>query len=190
MGKMKKRIIAVVIALGFVGIARATLVDSNSIVQDDIEYYIQTDKAIYDLGENVQMLYRVTNLGTEDVTFSFGGDPEWNFWVEKDGDYVWQAVEGWWATIVNFTLAPSEYKEYPYEWDMRDNDGVLVSLGEYNVIGGFDAGVPDNYEYSRVSVPIVIIPEPCSLTLFAAGLCILNHFNNKRRNNYVEREKL
>jgi hypothetical protein len=51
-----------VIVLSCAGMAGATLVNSNSIVQDDIEYYIQTNKAVYDLGENVEMLYRVTNL--------------------------------------------------------------------------------------------------------------------------------
>ena len=31
--------------------AKANLVNSNSIVEDDIEYYMQTDKDVYDLGE-------------------------------------------------------------------------------------------------------------------------------------------
>jgi len=34
-------------------------VNSNSITQNNIEYYMQTDKSVYDLGENVEMLYRV-----------------------------------------------------------------------------------------------------------------------------------
>ncbi len=55
--------------------AKANLVNSNSIVEDDIEYYMQTDKDVYDLGENVEMLYRVTNLGSEDVSFTFPNGP-------------------------------------------------------------------------------------------------------------------
>jgi hypothetical protein len=49
---------------------------SNSMIVDDIEYYMQADDSIYDLSEDVEMLYRVTNLSSEEVTFSFGGSPE------------------------------------------------------------------------------------------------------------------
>ncbi len=41
--------------------APANSVNSNSIVKGDIEYYLQTDKAVYEAGETVQKLYRVTN---------------------------------------------------------------------------------------------------------------------------------
>lgn len=169
-------IVTVVLVLGTCQVARATPVDSNSIIQDGIEYYIQTDKFVYDLGENVEMLYRVTNLRQEDVTFSFPGTPEWNFWVEKDGENIWTAVEGWWLIGSGFTLAPSEYKEYPFEWDMRDAEDNLVNIGEYDVIGGLDGGTSihsKDYDFTRVSVPITIVPEPCSLALFTVGLSIL-----------------
>ena len=174
---MKKRIIVVLIALSFVGIARATLVNSNSIVQDDIEYYIQTDKAIYDLGENVQMLYRVTNEGSEDVTFAFPHSPEWNFWVEKDEQHIWRAVNGWWTVMTQFTLGPSDSKEFPIFdppciWNMRDDEDNLVNIGKYDVIGGLYAGTGE-YDFTKVSVPITIVPEPVSLTLFIAGVPVL-----------------
>ena len=39
------------VLFGNASVARA--VNSNSIVQDDIEYYMQTDKSVYDLGEDV-----------------------------------------------------------------------------------------------------------------------------------------
>ena len=41
-------------------------VNSNSIIKDNIEYYIQTDKSVYKLGEKVEMLYRVTNKRGEE----------------------------------------------------------------------------------------------------------------------------
>ena len=37
--------------------------NSNSFIKENIEYYIQTDKKDYKLGENVGMLYGVTNKG-------------------------------------------------------------------------------------------------------------------------------
>jgi len=155
----------IVLALtGAVKEAGANLVNSNAIVIDNVEYYIQTDKAVYDLGENVEMLYRVTNRGAEDVTFAFGALPVWNFWVEKDGEHIWRAVNGWYAAATNLTISPGESREFPaldlpWIWNMRDKESNLVNAGEYSVIGGLYAG-PGLYEYSRVAVPIQIILEP------------------------------
>ena len=39
--------------------------NSNTIVDDGIEYYVQTDKSVYELGEHTEILYRITNLTNE-----------------------------------------------------------------------------------------------------------------------------
>jgi hypothetical protein len=166
-----------VLVLGITPIAMA-VPNSNSIIQDGIEYYTQTDKAVYELGEDVEMLYRVTNLTDVNVVFYLPNSPAWNFWVEKDGENIWTAVEGWYAFSSGFTLAPGEFKEFPvfspyYVWDMRNNENNLINVGEYDVIGGFDAGEAENYYYSRVSVPITIVPEPSSLAILLAGAVYL-----------------
>jgi len=169
---MKTQLLSIMLVLALVGCARANLVDSNSITKDGIEYYVQTDNAVYNLGENVEILYRVTNLREEEVTFSFPGWPEWNFWVEKDQENIWTAVSVWYTFPINFTLSPGEYKQYPLVWDMRDYKGnLLVDIGEYSVIGGFDDGPGGGgYDYSKVSVDIMIVPEPSTIVLLALGL--------------------
>jgi hypothetical protein len=183
-GDMKTIILATgfAVLLGIAPIATATL-NSNSIVQYGIEYYVQTDKSIYELGENVEMLYRVTNLRDEDVTFHFGGSPVWNFWVEKNGENIWTAVESWYGVLVDFTLSPGESKEFPdgnppYIWDMRDSEDNLINVGEYDVIGGLDGGAPEPDYDSMVSVPIIVVPEPSSLALLLG--CIF-YLTRKRR---------
>jgi hypothetical protein len=138
-------------------------VNSNSIVEDGIEYYVQTDKAVYVLGEDVEMLYRVTNLRDEEVTFSVLPSPPWNFWVRVDGNDIFRAVNGWWGVPTEFTLGPDECKEFPdstlpYAWDMRDKNGNIVNAGEYLVIGGLYSG-SGLYDYTKVGVPIKIISE-------------------------------
>jgi len=171
---LKKVVCAVIVTLVLAGCARANFINPNSVVEDGIEYYLQTDKSNYDLGEEVQMLYRVTNLGNEDATFSFPHSPEWNFWVERDGEDIWRAVNGWYMMITVFTLSSGESVEFPtdsqpYIWNMRDNGDNLVHVGEYNVIGGLYAGTGE-YDSTRVSVSIEIVPEPTSIALLGVGI--------------------
>jgi parallel beta-helix repeat protein/predicted outer membrane repeat protein len=143
------------------GLTRGRRINSNSKVVDGIEYYIQTDKAVYNLGGNVEMLYRVTNLGDQEVSLWFPHSPVYNFWVAKDGQDIWQAVNGWWDVITTLVLAPGESKEFPdyyppQIWDMRDRDGNLVGPGKYTVTGGLYAG-SGLWDFTRVSVDIRII---------------------------------
>jgi hypothetical protein len=145
------------------GHLRGRRVNSNSKVVDDIEYYIQTDKAVYKLGENVQMLYRVTNLGDQEVSMWFPHSPVYNFWVAEDGQDIWRAVNGWWDVITTLVLAPGESKEFPdyyppQIWDMRDRDGNLVSPGKYTVTSGLYAG-SGLWDFTRVSVNVRIISD-------------------------------
>jgi len=175
---MKTKVMATITAvlvLGMTQFARATLVNWNSIVEDEIEYYIQTDKAVYDLGENVQMLHRVTNLMNEDVTIPCSRAPEFNLWVQKDGGAIWSLIHifKWYSPGVE--LAVGEPKELSCNWDMRDDNGNLVELGIYAVVGvmynePWNYNNHGNYIPTEVAVPITIIPEPAAILLLAMGI--------------------
>jgi hypothetical protein len=160
-----------VLVLGTAQITMAEPHNSNSIILDEIEYYIQTDKPVYSLGENVEMLYRVTNLRDESVTFGFPHFPVYQFWVEKDGEQIWSAPNSWLFSVTELTLLPGEFREFPddfsppFIWRMRDNENNLVDLGTYNVIGGLYG-----YDYTKIAVPINIVPEPSSFLLLALGV--------------------
>ena len=39
--------------------------NSKTIIEDGIEYYVKTDKTVYELGEHTEILYRITNLTDE-----------------------------------------------------------------------------------------------------------------------------
>jgi len=135
-------------------------VNSNYRVEDGIEYYLEVDKFVYDSGEGVRMLYRVTNLSDEDVEFGFPGCPVWNFWVKKDGENIWAAVRLLLPVITTLELRAGEYEEYLYVWNMEDNEGGLVGPGEYDAVAGFDGGMEGSgyYDFSKVSVTIKIEP--------------------------------
>jgi hypothetical protein len=174
-GDMKKAIITIGLAavLGIAPLAMAG-VDSNSIIKDNIEYYFQTDKFIYTLGENVEMLYRVTNLGENDVTFHFIDQVQYKFMVEQNENLIWYTPKAGFPAESSFVLQPSEYKEYTKAWNMHDNQGVIVTPGIYDVTGSLHPVLlVEQDRYVPVSVSIDIIPEPASSLLFGTGLIVV-----------------
>ena len=172
---LKKLVCAGIVILASVVTAKATLVNSNSIVKDDIEYYMQTDKAIYNLGEDVEMLYRVTNLGGVDVTFEFTAGPvddRGDFIVEKDGERIWDNLgRPRTRNLTQFTLSPLESRDFTHLWDMTDSGGHQVTPGIYDVTGVLsNLRLAYAERYVPVAIQIEIIPEPSTLLLVGAGL--------------------
>ncbi|MBW8039652.1 MAG: PEP-CTERM sorting domain-containing protein [Planctomycetes bacterium] len=178
-----KKLACICISILFMTVsAKATLVDSNSfIVVDNIEYYMQTNKSVYDLGENVEMLYRVTNLGDEDVTLgSVVSDSlaYYEFRIMQDGIQIWSYP--YLSVVLGFTafhLGPYESKEGQTIWNMMNDNGTLptdddfpVNPGIYDVIGELDL---ISGERVPVSVSIEIIPEPATILLLGLGVLLL-----------------
>ncbi|MHC4571446.1 MAG: right-handed parallel beta-helix repeat-containing protein [Planctomycetota bacterium] len=163
---MKRKIISIIAAavLGMAGIADAAP-DSNSIVQDGIEYYIQTDKSIYNLGENVQMLFRVTNLRTENVIIGCSRSPEFNLLVQKDGETIWKKYEGWYWFSPGVELLAGESEEIVHSWDMKDYNGNPVEPGMYDVVGVMYNEPWNHYTHggsytvTKVASTITILPR-------------------------------
>jgi len=164
MEKIIITIAAVILAMG--GMAVGSAVNSNSIVEDGIEYYMQADKAVYSLGENVQMLYRVTNLSEDEVEFIFTYGPLDNtcdWMVDKDELRIWDNLgRPGTAVMTSFNLSPSTSYEYTHTWNMTYKNGDDILPGNYNVTGvlGYH---PDHERYVPVSVQIEIIPEPAMI---------------------------
>jgi len=172
--------VLMMLAVATVTKANAVPVNSNSIVKDGIEYYIQTDKAVYNLGQDVEMLYRVTNLGTQDLMFEFAYQQQNSFETSEAQARMWG-----WPKLVNpafssFDLRPGEFKEFLIDWDMiNDNTGALVFPGNFDVTGALKY-FPGHDRYVPVSVQVEIIPEPTSLLLLGMGLAgLLTHKWNK-----------
>jgi hypothetical protein len=122
----------------------------NSIVKDNIEYYVETNKSTYKLGENVKIIRKVSNLGSKEVTLNTYQDPEFNILIQKDGETTW-ALGHWFKMYspgINLSAGEilynpgnwSKKNSSPYEWDMRydewdgNNKNKLVEPGIYNVI--------------------------------------------------------
>jgi hypothetical protein len=178
--KMKYAIITIdlmVLMLVIPPIAMA-VPNSNSIIEDGIEYYLQTDKSVYNLSENVDMLFRVTNLRSEDVLIGCSRSGEFNFLVEKNDDTIWAAAHAFAWFSPGIELSAGESKNIPYIWDMIDDTSNLVAPGIYDVVGVMYNEPWTGAGPTEVPVPITIIPEPSSLALFMS--CLFALIKNRR----------
>jgi len=171
---MKKRlktmmVIMVVSVFGISESVRAAI--SNSVIEDDIEYYIEVDKSVYDLGEDVEFLYRITNLSDEEWRIS-GFFPVFDVLAEeKDGEdfnEIWNLTWGQAHPMgpMVYTLEPQESIEINAPWpqiELNLPDHTQVLPGSYRLSGicyPTDVSVP---------VDIDIVPEPGSLSLLLVG---------------------
>ena len=189
---------AVLIFLGS-GNVRATLIlegvgpeysalgNSHAAVLDGIEYYIETDKSVYQLGEDVEMVFRVTNLRDQDVSMTCASSPYFNQMVLQNSQTIWLRFIGYLTILTDVDLAPNEFIENSYSWNMIDRNNILIGPGEYDVVGIMYNG-PWNYLENRdftdteIGVAITIVPEPGTLFLLLPGIVVLAR---KKRSKHV-----
>ena len=148
-------IVATVLLAGAAGKATSAP-DSNSIVVDDIEFYIETDKSFYYLGDNVQILYRLTKLGPPSVTIPCSEHPPTNIIILKENQRINVKYPLRFPEPVDLWLPFLFPYETTFNWDMNDFNDVPVEPGIYDLLGViYDGiGLPD------VGVRITILQEP------------------------------
>jgi len=142
-------------------------VNSNSYTYKNIEHYIQTDKSVYKLGEEIKILYRITNLRDEDMVLTFDENDQnsktnsiANFYIAPSGqDFsIWFNYGEPKMTTDSLILQPKENKEFYANWDMRHRDGkIYIDLGVYEVSAGIAPWVKNGFP-AGVSTDINIIP--------------------------------
>jgi len=143
--------------------------NSNSQVKDGIEYYLETDRPVYRVGEKVQIVYKLTNVGEGYVDLECLYYPEW--WVllvitDEADNTIWVNLRdpppGDGRTI---HLGPSQSSaEYREVWNMmhdnstdRRDDDFFVGPGSYKITADACASF---YGYKKVPVSVLIRIEP------------------------------
>jgi hypothetical protein len=145
-----------------------TPVNSNCIVKDGVEYYMQADKSVYHLGENVAMLYRVTNLSDKVVRFCFRDQVQYYFEVTQNGDLIWLMPKVGLAAFSSFVLGSNDSNEYTENWSMVNENGTPWLLdddfpadaGTYDIVGSLHPillAQEDRDKYVPISVSIDVI---------------------------------
>jgi len=128
-------------------------------VEDGIEYCLKTDKLNYRHGEQVNMIYRVTNHREEPVTFWFGGQRQFIFTVEKDGKIYYASSKADVRSLSRFTLAHGEFKELIPGIERPDPEDYWI-IGDYEEIGRYNlTGVLHHHEYGdkrKRYVPVTV----------------------------------
>ena len=138
-------------------------------------FFLETDKAVYQLGEEVHAVHRLTNEGDADYRARMLSGPAFDLWVLDDqGAKIWSqhlnfTLNTWWLT-----LGPGESIVREYTWDMTDYGGNLVSPGQYELVGVI-------YGDNDVSTQITILPEPATVGLVLAGCWVLALRRRARR---------
>ena len=175
-----KIVLMMIVILALSALTKKTsAVNSNAEIKDGVAYYLQTDRFVYNLEENVEMLYRVTNLteNTVDIGEVVGGEPSWyHFAITDDGNNeVWH--HPWSIPILPpemLTLEPYESIEYQIVWNMMNDNGTSYGFDDFPVgPGTYDImGELNLFSGERVSVFVAIeaIPEPSTMVLLCAGM--------------------
>jgi len=142
-----------------------------------VTYLIETDKAVYELGEQVHVTHRLINHGEEPFVIQFMVDPGFDLWVLQEGIEVWPGPTMHFQVIWDWVLPAGETAEFHYTWDMTDSCGDLVAPGMYELLVRMNGGpypVYVGYEYPPdPQTQIAIIPEPGAGALMVLGLAFL-----------------
>jgi hypothetical protein len=139
-------------------------------------YSIETDKQVYQLGEEVLITHRAINEGEVSITLEFLYTPGFSFKVLRDGEEVWAPFVLCPGRYL-WGLAPGESYVTQWTWDMNDSDGNPLAPGRYEILGiphGGPSPIVLGGHYSQRPVTtITIVPEPGMVGIFLLSFCVV-----------------
>jgi len=138
----------------------------SSVINDGIEYTLETDHGSYALGEEINFIYRVTNQTGEEKEFADVPNCTYcmaQFYITKGSEDIWRSCRvmppcGWKKII----LKAGETQEFTVPWKMENDRGTFetaddepVQPGRYQIFG--ELQLSENREGTSLSIPIEIL---------------------------------
>jgi len=149
----------------------------------ELVYLIETDKEVYELGEEVHITHRAVNEGEVDIRFEFRYSPAFEFYILAGEERIEPWFQRLCPVIWGFTLTAGESYVTEWTWHMTDRDGIRLAPGNYDIVGiahGGPTPVIIGADYPGPPVTsITIVPEPGMLGFVSVGFALL--LGGKRR---------
>lgn len=108
-------------------------------------FTLRMKKTHYNLGEPIQLILEVRNIGSKPVVVKFNESLEYDFLVQRETDLLFMRIPAsLWRYSANraiqpgrhtITLQPQETKAYKGIWDQKDSGGRQVKAGLYIITG-------------------------------------------------------
>ncbi len=142
---------------------------ANTIMKDGMECTIEVDRPVYQVGEHVQILFRVTNVTDEVIILSFPSSCQVAFDIWRGTAVVWYYPWTKMSGETSFELSPGEVKEWSTEWNAIDFNGsfsfepenhIPAVPGIYEIVVRLGCNLLDgDANYAIMTLPIEIIPR-------------------------------
>lgn len=115
--------------------------------EEGLRLELAADRAVYRVGEPVELTLAATNSGSAPVTLTAPSSQLYDFAILNDSGAVWRWSRGrmFLTVLTPLTIRPGEVRTFKEKWDQRDQSGRQVGPGDYVVegllIGGKEAGL-------------------------------------------------
>jgi len=185
---MKPSATYVLAVIGIVGLVLA-VGDARAVPTGAAGIELETDKTIYQPGEEVDFLYRVANNSDCRCHWDLRKLPGFDAWVFENSanlernelliyhEPIWSYMIGFIETSHRWIFDPGEMVEFDWTWDLTDYQGNPVGPGEYELLafyyGTFESDCDAPLDLSGAQLHITVIPEPSILALLAASGVLL-----------------
>ncbi len=106
-----------------------------------VQVELSVNKAVYNVGESVEIRLVATNRGAQPATFQFSTGQMYDFIAMANGQRFWQWSQGraFTQALTALTLQPGEATVFHERWDQRDGQDRQVPGGKYELVAVFPA---------------------------------------------------
>ncbi len=133
-----------------------------------VDISVETDKPIYQLGEEVMISVIAYNPNPEPVTLTCG------FYQSSyiiDGVYDWAEGRSGPAVITYVTIEPDDLATWEHAHGFNEMLEYPLDIGTHSLVGEvLAAELLDTGQSQSLSIEFQVVPEPITALLFGAGM--------------------